>query len=148
MTEEIYSMDSTDSVGTLFKQIHDITEKNINNMLRPEEMTMAQLHLLFALMGKEECICSLKELEKHLCVAQSTTVVTVKRLEQKGFVESFTDPEDKRIKKIRITPSGLEVCRKAQMGLELHTRRLFDGFTPEEEALFLQLLQRVRDNLG
>ncbi len=87
-----------DRFGPVFKQIHDALEKNANNLLRADDLTMAQVHLLFLLEESPDGCYSLKELERRLRVAQSTMVGVVKRSAQKGFVECYGDPHDKRVK--------------------------------------------------
>lgn len=131
-------------IGPLLKQIHDALEKESNQMLKPDDLTMAQIHLLFTLKDREDGTCTLKELEKVLHVAQSTTVGIVKRLEQKGFVERCGDASDKRIKIAKITPAGLDACKQAQEGLQKVEQRLLTGLSEAEVAIFIELLQKVR----
>lgn len=133
-------------IGPLLKQIHDALEKESNQMLRPDDLTMAQIHLLFTLNNREDGTCTLKELEKILHVAQSTTVGIVKRLEQKRLVESCGDVNDKRIKIAKITPAGLDACKHTREGLQKVEQRLLTGLTEAEVAIFTELLQKVRKN--
>lgn len=133
-------------IGPLLKQIHDALEKESNQMLRPDDLTMAQIHLLFILKERGDGICTLKELEKILHVAQSTTVGLVKRLEQKGFVESFGDASDKRVKIAKITSEGLDACKQTQEGLQKVEQQLLTGLTEAEIGIFIELLQKVRKN--
>lgn len=133
-------------IGPLLKQIHDALEKESNHILRPDDLTMAQMHLLFTLKEREDGTCTLKELEKILHVAQSTTVGLVKRLEQKGFVESFGDASDKRIKIAKITPEGRDACKQTQKGLQKVEQQLLTGLTEAEIGIFIELLQKVRKN--
>ena len=65
-------MDIQDSCGTLLKQIHDALEKQANNSLRADGLTMAQVGVLLMLDRAEHRQMPLKELEKALHVAQST----------------------------------------------------------------------------
>ena len=83
----------------MIKQLHDNIEKNANNALKKYDLTMMQLGALMRLNKDGGGECTLKEFEKLLHLAQSTTAGIVKRLEQKKFVECFGDPFDKRIKK-------------------------------------------------
>ena len=51
------------SCGALIKQIHDIMEKNANNVLREEKLTVSQSGVLSILGEKEGKIATFKELE-------------------------------------------------------------------------------------
>lgn len=139
-------MYSPNMIGPLFKQIYDALEKESNQLLRPNDLTLVQTHLLFILKDRDDGTCSLKELEKILHVAQSTTVGIVKRLEQKRLVESCGDVNDKRIKIAKITPAGLDACKHTHEGLQTVEQRLLTGLTEAEIAIFTELLQKVRKN--
>lgn len=133
------------SCGILIKQIHDELEKQTNNALRSSDLTMAQMSALLILRQKAECQMSLKELERTLRVAQSTAAGIVSRLEQKGFVEAFGDPEDKRIKMVRMTEAGEQCCGEADKSREQIEKRLLSGLTESEREILLTLLTKVRN---
>lgn len=141
-------MQISKSTGILIKQIHDALEKHTNNALRDKDLTMAQLNALLALSHSSEKQASLKELERILRVAQSTTAGIISRLEQKGFVESFGDAADKRIKIVRITSLGEKFCQLAEQGMEEAESILLAGLTDIESDMFLSLLQKVSNNLN
>ena len=102
--------------GMMIKQIHDCLEKDTNNTLRAQDLTMAQVGALIELRSAEEKQMPLKELERRLHVAQSTAAGIVVRLEQKGFLESFGSSDDRRIKMVRITPKGEDCCLDSDRG--------------------------------
>lgn len=140
-------MINQDSCGALVKQIHDELEKNANNAMRSGDITMAQCGALLILNSASGGQMSLKELERSLRVSQPTAVGIVRRLEQKERVESFGSPEDKRIKMIKITPSGIECCKRAEQQMQKAEEALLSGLTETERGIFLTLLKKVRDTL-
>ena len=133
--------------GLLFKQIHDRLEKQANNALRAKGLTMMQVSVLMALQQAADQRLSMKELERHFGVAQSTVVGIVSRLEQKGFVESFGDMADKRIKLVHITPAGKLCCAEAACQMDKAEETLLQGFSDEERKSLNRLLAKVADNL-
>lgn len=140
-------IDERESCGGLIKQIHDALERNANNAMRPQGMTMAQFGVLLALGWEEDGTLPLKALEQRLHVAQSTAAGIVARLEQKGFVESFGDPADRRVKLVRITEAGQGCCREAERNMERTEAELLSGLTEAERGILLVLLKKVRDTL-
>ena len=134
--------------GKLIKQIHDEVRKNANNAMRDQDLTMAQLEALLELDSAPEKRRSLKELEQNLHIAQSTTAGIIARLEQKGLVEGFGDPADRRIKLVRLTRAGMERIAVAERGRAEVDARLLSGLTETERDIFLVLLKKVRDTLG
>ena len=140
-------MEQRQDCGLLIKQINDELRKNANNALRSLNMTLTQLDALAALNPAPEGQRSLKELEQILHVAQSTAAGIMVRREQKGLVESFGDSADRRIKRVRITPAGIQ-C----LSIALHHRaeaeeQLLSGLTETERDIFCTLLKKVRDSL-
>lgn len=140
-------MINQNTCGAIIKQIHDELEKNANNALRPQGLTMVQVSTLLALKDMPEGQCSLKEMEQILHVAQSTAAGIVVRLEQKGLVEGFGSPEDKRIKMVRITSAGEECCIQAEQSMKATEKRLLSGLTETESSIFYSLLSKVRDSI-
>lgn len=140
-------MINQNTCGAIIKQIHDELEKNANNILRPQGLTMAQVGALLALKDMPEGQCSLKEMEQLLHVAQSTAAGIVVRLEQKGLVEGFGSSEDKRIKMVRITSAGEECCFQARQSMEATEKKLLYGLTETESSIFNSLLVKVRDSI-
>ena len=133
--------------GQLLKQIHDGLEKQANNDLRAHDLTMAQVSVLMLLNRADGGTLTLKEIEKALHVAQSTSAGIVTRLEQKGFVTSFGDTEDKRIKRVRITETGQQCCSEAQENMDHVDDVLLAGLSEEEQAILRMLLIRVSRNI-
>ena len=136
-----------ETCAPLIRQINSATEKRINNEMREADLTHAQICLCFTLIEKEEGHCSLKCLEKHLRLAQSTTLGIVKRSEEKGLVECFPDPEDRRSKSVRITQKGVDLCSQIRSNIQNTESWLLAALTPEEQEIFLSLLTKVRNNL-
>ena len=133
--------------GRLIKQIHDEIQKKVNNALRSQDMTLAQLEALLELDQAPENQLSLKELERRLHIAQSTTAGIIMRLEQKGFVEGFGDSGDRRIKLVRLTPAGADCLILAQGSRTEIEGKLLSGLTETERHIFFTLLKKVRNTL-
>ena len=131
----------------VIRQIHCAMEKRINHELRTADMTYAQICLIFVLMEREDGRCSLKDLERHLRLAQSTTLGIVKRAEEKGLVACTPSPEDRRSKSVRITRKGIEQYHKTQNDIAHTEAWLLGALSPEEQDTFHALLLKIRDDL-
>jgi Transcriptional regulators len=133
--------------GLLIKQIHDRLEKQSNNILRDKDLTMAQVFVLIVLQKAVNQQLSMKELERHFGVAQSTIAGIISRLEQKGLVEAFGDTTDKRIKLVHITPAAEACCAEADCHMKGVEQMLLQGFSKEEREMFNVLLTKAANNL-
>ena len=134
--------------AVLIRQIHSELEKNANNALRQDDLTLSQVNVLMELNKADGKQMELKQIERSLHVAQSTAAGIVRRLEQKGFVESFGDVEDKRIKMIRITSQGLACCHKSKINMQKTESGLTSALTETEKAILISLLQKVRGSFS
>lgn len=132
----------------LMRRFHLILEKNINRLLTENNLTLAQSHVLMLLYFHFGGSCEYKKIEKHLEIAQSTTVSLINRLEEKGFVETFVDEKDKRVKRIRITEKGENVCKWSNNKAETESRRMYDVLTEQERTIFFMLLEKICDGLA
>lgn len=133
--------------GFCIKHISDVLQRDANNSLRERGLTLAQLSVLLELSDSPDQQMALKELEKRLQVAQSTAAGIIVRLEQKGFVEGFGDPEDKRVKMVRITPAGLKCCHESRSHMNETEERLLEPLTESERVEFTRLLKKVGESL-
>lgn len=134
--------------GTLLKQINDIMEKNANNALRRQDLTISQSGVLVLLDEKEEKTATFKELEKNFGVSQPTMVGLLSRLEQKNLIEILSDPDDKRIRRAHLTQKGEEKCKEGYKHMKSAEESLLGSLTAEEKKEFLRLLSKVRGSLG
>lgn len=139
-------MPNETTCAALIKQIHSELEKNANNALRQDDLTIAQIAVLMLLSKAEGNQIEQKQLEQSMHIAQSTATGIVKRLEQKGFIESFTSAYDKRIKMIRITPQGMECCQKAEKNMKKAEAVLTSVLTDTEHDILISLLQKMRNS--
>lgn len=140
-------MGKDSTCGLLIKQINSTLEKNANNSLREQDLTFAQVSALLTIRDFPEQKIPLKELEKLLHIAQSTTAGIINRLEQKGLVESFGDSADKRIKLVKLTSLGEKHCQRAEQDMKEAEENLLAGLTETEKSIFNSLLQKVKDTL-
>ena len=132
------------SCGTLLKQIHDILEKNANNVLREQDLTISQSGVLVLLDEKEGKTASFKDLEKDFGVSQPTMVGILNRLVQKDLVEVLTDSEDKRIRKAHLTQKGADKCKEGYKHMNSAEEQLLKSLTNNEKKEFNRLLLKVR----
>lgn len=129
--------------GELIKQIHCAMQKNANNELREEDLTFAQVHLLFTLEKLPGQSCPMKELERKMGVAQSTVAGLVKRCADKGLVDCTEDQEDRRAKYVHITQKGLNICADTVEKIHRSEERMVKLLTPEEADTLIKLLGKV-----
>ena len=72
---------------------------------------------------------SVSEIAKNLSISKSN---------QENLVERFTDPNDRRIIRVRVTEKGHEFCLKQREKTKKHLEEKISSLSPEE-------LERIKD---
>ncbi|TDW97220.1 MarR family winged helix-turn-helix transcriptional regulator [Dinghuibacter silviterrae] len=70
------------------------------------------------------------------------------RLRQRGYISETADKEDKRSKRLRLTPAGLAVIDRAAARLEKMARMMTKDMPTEDQQLCIQLLRNMEIKLA
>lgn len=135
------------SLGVLIKYICEELQRQGNAKLKAWDLTFPQMIVLMELDAAEGKQCFLKDLEKELRVAQSTAAGIIARLEKKGYAESLSMPNDKRVKIVHLTEKGQARCNSCKGVISQSGVNLVNGFSQEELEDLLYLLQKMAENL-
>ena len=117
----------------------------LDERLRPLGFAMSHLPVLRAL--AQGGPLSQKELARIARVEQQTMAELLTRMERAGLVERTPNPEDKRGSLMSLSRNAKLRFPKAAEALHAGERQAMEGFSAEEKALFVELLQRVMKNL-
>ena len=88
-----------------------------------------------------------KQLAQKLDISAATVAVTVKKLEQAGFISKCTAEGDGRCNKIFVTDSGKEILLKAREIFDTVDKSMFDGLSEKEIENFVTCLEKLQANL-
>ncbi len=134
-------------LARILKMIDDCFKRKGNSDLVEMDLTVAQHHALVYLVHQEAHTAELKAIEREFHVSQPTVAGIAQRLEAKGYVEAVQHPTDRRVKRIRLTPQGEELCRRSWEKMKRRSDSMTAGFTPEELSTLYALLGRVYRNV-
>ena len=129
------------------KMIDDCIKRKANADLEQMDLTIAQHHTLVFLVLREGHTAELKEIEREFKVSQPTVAGIAQRLEAKGYVEALQRPTDKRVKLIRLTPQGEELCKRSWEKMKDRGERMTAGLSEEDLAELDRLLDVVYRNI-
>lgn len=129
--------------GLKIKQIYDLMEKHANNHLRPLNLTISQVNVLFALRVAENHELTLKQLEGHLMIQSSTSAGLVSRMKEKGYVETHGSEGDARITIVSLTAAGDEISDIVEKDILSTENKLTSLMTRKEEEQFNALLEKA-----
>lgn len=133
--------------GHLIRILHWRTDQTITDTLEKMGLTASQGRVLGYVAHHPELPCP-RDIENDFHLSHPTVSGLLSRLEQKGFLQLRTDPEDRRCKRIYLLEKGKACQTQIHQRIHQHEAQLVQGFTPEEQAQFASLLQRAIENLG
>ncbi|MDT2837101.1 MarR family transcriptional regulator [Enterococcus durans] len=89
-----------------------------------------------------------EKLAEMIKVDRTTTARAIKRLEEKGMVQSAADQINKKIKKLYPTDKGKKIYPFIIREHHYSNQVAVEGLTPEEVEQLQKLLKKVRQNVS
>ena len=133
--------------GELMKRLYDMIEKDANSEMQKEDVTLSQMKMLSFLRGRADRSAMLKEMERFFDVSQATIAGIAARLEKIGMIEGYADEHDRRIKHVKLTEDGNELCKRAKASMDRVEGRLLAPLSYAEKEQLRSYLMRMYDNL-
>ena len=133
--------------GHLVRILHWCCDQTMTEALNNMGLTASQGRLMAFLAHRGEQPTYARDVEAELHLTHPTVSGLLSRLEQKGFVELKTDPNDRRSKRIVISEKGRACHERMHAAIIENESRIVQGFTEEEKTLLARLLQRAIDNV-
>ena len=135
------------------KKLNDILVHLFNSVLKMEEeairnssthnLSITEMHTLAAIgEGKAK---TMTQVATSLKISVSTLTAAINKLVNKGYVNRFRVPEDRRIVKIELTNDGVAVVKEHE---EFHLKMVSDvisGLNEEEQAILLQSMDNLHE---
>ncbi len=90
---------------------------------------------------------SQSRLAEAIGLDRSSLVPALNKLERERLVERRPAPDDGRANGIWLTHQGSRLLERMQQRVRAHETRLLRGFSADEKAQLIALLQRIRNNL-
>ena len=125
--------------------VHRLHRRALEKQLQVTGLYRAQHRTLMHL-AKNPGI-SQTELAKSLDVTTATVAVTLKKLEQDGYVIKKIDRADNRFHQIEITEKGKQIVEESEHIFSNVNEVMLQQFSEEEKEQLLQFFDRLCDNL-
>lgn len=88
-----------------------------------------------------------EDLVVQLVLDKGAVARSLGRLEELGLVERTVSDRCRREKLVSPTPAGLDLAAKIQQAVGEWNNVCFQGFSPQERALFTDLFTRITQNV-
>ncbi len=87
--------------------------------------------------------CGVKEIARGLKLSTPTVSVSIRHLEEAGFIDRRPHPADRRAVQIFLTPKGRELYQQTYAFQRQTFERLLSGLTLDERQTLLELLEKA-----
>ena len=88
-----------------------------------------------------------KEIEREFGLRPSTATETLQNLEKRGLIRRIPDEQDGRYKRIVFTEKASQVKEALRQEIRQSEELLLRGISSEEKTVFLEIAERMLENL-
>lgn len=134
--------------GPMMKKIAEEQERKANRQIKKYRLTLTQAKIIIFLYKNENMTTTQKELEDYLSVSHPTTVTIVKSMQLKGFIECYTDINDKRMKIIKLIWGDEQIYKELYENAKNIEKNMLKGFSKSETEQLSLYLNRIYKNVG
>ena len=126
----------------IFRKINQFHRENgVENVTPMHDWIMSYLFW-----HKDEPVYQ-RDIEREFSITRSTVTNILQLMERKGYIERQSVPQDARLKKLVLTEEGARIHEKTLQSLHQTDEFVESLLTPEENAEFLRLLNKLREGL-
>ncbi|MBO5460340.1 MAG: MarR family transcriptional regulator [Ruminococcus sp.] len=135
-------------IGFTVKQINNVYEKDLNERLKKLGVTSSQCAVLDFLFHTDKDEVNQCDVEKALSLKNPTVTGILKRLDEKGFIFSVPNTQDKRKKNIYLTEKAYDIQRRMEADRKKLDKELTRGMTKKEIAALTRGLEKMLYNIS
>ncbi|MBE0338385.1 MarR family winged helix-turn-helix transcriptional regulator [Paenibacillus sp. 23TSA30-6] len=134
-------------IGKLISHLYRRNQKILSRKMTPYGIGSGGQHSFLKLILQRPGITQ-EQLTNELKFDKATTARSVKQLEESGYIERETDPNDRRSYLLSPTVKALDFSPVLQGILDEFNADLVQNLSDEEEDLLIALLQKISIDPG
>ena len=136
------------SIGSMIKILSETIGQKVNKNCKEFNLTMQQMKILhFLRMREGEKEASQKEIQNFMRISHPTVVNILRLMKEKGFIETSTSHEDKRMKIVRLTGKEDKFVKDVISEREEMEKQLVKGLTQKDQVNLRWYLKKMYENL-
>ena len=136
------------SIGSMIKILSETIGKKEKKNNKEFNLTMQQMKILhFLRMREGEKEASQKEIQNFMRISHPTVVNILRLMKEKGFIETSTSHEDKRMKIVRLTGKEDKFVKDVISEREEMEKQLVKGLTQKDQENLRWYLKKMYENL-
>ena len=116
----------------------------MNRSLADKNISSTENYILMYLFGKDTV--SQDEIVEYYAIDKGSISKTIRSLEQKGYIERYPNPENRRENIIKLSTLGLETFSESRSSLDEWHTMMMDGITIEEFKKVSKIISKMAEN--
>lgn len=120
--------------------------RNIEKLFGDTGLHRSQ-RMLLLLLSHFEGVISQREIADRFDISPACVARALKSLSSEGYIQRSDNAADLRRNNVSITEKGLHIVNETKRTFDQFDQRVFEGFSEEEIAELILLLERVQQNL-
>ena len=145
MSDNAYKSDMgiDERVMMAIVRIAERFKKNSSAVVKKWGLTFPQYNVLRVLDASENGQNTMRSVNRIMLVSSANMTGIAKRLEKTGFIIRTSDPNDDRLKRLQITPDGIQVLKDISDRKERSLRRYLMKYSDEQKSALMETLREI-----
>lgn len=138
-------------VGFEIRRLNCVVSRGLEKKVREagiDEITLMHGWIMRYLYDNREKDVFQKDLEKQFSIGRSTVTNIIQIMEKKGYIRREFVEHDARLKKVLLTPRGIESHETIERLIDTLNAKMLKGIAEEELQVFLNVAKKIRENVG
>ncbi len=131
----------------LLRYIYNQMERCRNIDFGNLDITSSQASVMLFLFKNRSQQVTQQNVQTALMLSHPTITGLMQRLENKGFIQRVSDPQDARCKAVELTNKGEEIEKALKNNTRAMEQRALSGLTNEELTILDYCLRTIAENL-
>lgn len=140
LTQELE--DVSDALRDFYHRAHRLTDR----MMTARGASYARLRMLMQI--SRAATLRSTDLAASLGYAPRTVTEAIDGLERDGLVRRVADPEDRRAKRISLTPAGEDAARNSEASRQQFLQEVFGALDVDERSDVIRLVGKLNQRLA
>jgi DNA-binding MarR family transcriptional regulator len=104
-------------------------------------------HMVLMRIASQTEAYSQSELARQMHISSPAMAVSMRKLEETGYIARQVDKVDRRYNEVTVTEKGAQLVEESRRVFKEIEEQMFRGFSEEEKDQLDSLIERVQDNL-
>ena len=138
--------DIGEAAGRYINRLAGYIRKNLDDFAAKQGITPAEGRTLQYIAAQKRDLCQ-KDIEEEYGLRPASASQLLQGMESAGLIRRETDPQDRRRKRLVITPQREESAAQMLADIERMEERLIEGIEPEKLEVFFEVMDKMLENV-